>query len=138
MRCRSPRGGSTLITSAPKSDRITAAPGPAIKLARSSTFNPEKMLSVVIGSPHLSAVAYDLPARGGPWGACGNSGREGRAERSRWIGHEVRRQSMARWRKPLVGRGEVNLALEGRQSIARRRKPLVRRSKTNPALEGRQ
>src|SRR5580704_8479451 len=38
----SPEGGSTLITSAPKSDRITAAPGPATKLARSTTFSPEK------------------------------------------------------------------------------------------------
>src|SRR5205085_11806363 len=36
------------MTSAPKSDRITAAAGPAIKLARSTTFNPEKMLSVFI------------------------------------------------------------------------------------------
>src|SRR5260370_424545 len=44
----SPEGGSTLITSAPKSDRITAAPGPAMKLARSTTFTPEKILSVVI------------------------------------------------------------------------------------------
>src|SRR3954467_6507458 len=35
------------MTSAPKSDRITAAAGPAIKLARSTTFSPEKMLSVV-------------------------------------------------------------------------------------------
>src|SRR5580698_6229588 len=45
--CRhnSPFGGSTLITSAPKSDRITAALGPAIKLARSTTFSPEKILS---------------------------------------------------------------------------------------------
>src|SRR6266436_5238649 len=42
---RSPDGGSTLMTSAPKSDRITAALGPAIKLARSTTFSPEKMLS---------------------------------------------------------------------------------------------
>src|SRR4029077_14975541 len=44
----SPEGGSTLITSAPKSDRITAAPGPAMKLARSTTFKPEKMLSIVM------------------------------------------------------------------------------------------
>src|SRR6266478_760623 len=44
----SPLGGSTLITSAPKSDRITAAPGPAMKLARSTTFTPEKIFSVVI------------------------------------------------------------------------------------------
>src|SRR4051812_16830185 len=33
------------MTSAPKSDRITAALGPAIKLARSTTLSPEKMLS---------------------------------------------------------------------------------------------
>src|SRR6266545_6917217 len=46
MRQVSPFGGSTLITSAPKSDRITAAPGPAMKLAKSTTFKPEKMLSV--------------------------------------------------------------------------------------------
>src|SRR5580658_9816035 len=46
---RSPLGGSTLITSAPKSDRITAALGPAMKLARSTTLSPEKMLSLAIG-----------------------------------------------------------------------------------------
>src|ERR1700748_1983348 len=44
----SPLGGSTLTTSAPKSDKITAAPGPAKKLAKSTTFSPEKMLSVVV------------------------------------------------------------------------------------------
>src|SRR5258706_9604610 len=50
----SPEGGSTLITSAPKSDKITAAPGPAMKLARSTTFSPEKMLSLVTGvSPDM-------------------------------------------------------------------------------------
>src|SRR5207249_3977109 len=43
----SPFGGSTLTTSAPKSDKMTAAPGPAMKLARSTTFNPEKIFSVV-------------------------------------------------------------------------------------------
>src|SRR5882757_8989153 len=50
--CRhsSPLGGSTLMTSAPKSDRITAALGPAMKLARSTTFSPEKILSFAIGS----------------------------------------------------------------------------------------
>jgi hypothetical protein len=32
----------------PPGDTITAAPGPAMKLARSTTFSPEKMLSVVI------------------------------------------------------------------------------------------
>src|SRR5271163_3497272 len=44
----SPEGGSTFITSAPKSDRITAALGPAMKLARSTTLSPEKMLSLAI------------------------------------------------------------------------------------------
>src|SRR3954463_6490249 len=43
----SPPGGSTLITSAPKSDKMTAALGPAMKLARSTTFNPEKMFSAL-------------------------------------------------------------------------------------------
>src|ERR1700676_1040322 len=38
------------MTSAPKSDRITAALGPAMKLARSTTFSPEKILSFSIGS----------------------------------------------------------------------------------------
>src|SRR5713226_9632100 len=49
--CRhsSPLGGSTLMTSAPKSDRITAALGPAIKLAKSTTLSPEKRLSLAIG-----------------------------------------------------------------------------------------
>src|SRR5713226_10208864 len=45
---RSPDGGSTLMTSAPKSDKMTAALGPAIKLAKSTTFNPEKILSVAM------------------------------------------------------------------------------------------
>jgi hypothetical protein len=45
----SPVGGSTLMTSAPKSDKITAALGPAMKLAKSTTFSPEKMLSLAIG-----------------------------------------------------------------------------------------
>src|SRR5882757_4285551 len=36
------------MTSAPKSERITAALGPAMKLARSTTFNPEKILSLTI------------------------------------------------------------------------------------------
>src|SRR5712672_1871338 len=47
-RHRSPCGGSTLMTSAPKSDRITAALGPAMKLARSTTFSPENILSLAI------------------------------------------------------------------------------------------
>jgi hypothetical protein len=36
------------MTSAPKSDRITAALGPAMKLAKSTTFNPEKILSLAM------------------------------------------------------------------------------------------
>src|SRR6266446_2383122 len=47
----SPSGGSTLMTSAPKSDRIVAAPGPAMKLASSTTLKPEKMFSSAIKSP---------------------------------------------------------------------------------------
>ena len=39
-RCRSPEGDSILITSAPKSDSTTAAPGPAMKLETSRTFRP--------------------------------------------------------------------------------------------------
>jgi hypothetical protein len=35
------------MTSAPKSDTITAALGPAMQLAKSTTFNPEKIFSVV-------------------------------------------------------------------------------------------
>src|SRR5271169_3311711 len=45
---RSPAGGSTLMTSAPKSDKITAALGPAMKLAKSTTFRPAKILSSTI------------------------------------------------------------------------------------------
>src|SRR6185312_12006263 len=43
-------GGSILITSAPKSDRIVAAAGPAIQLAQSITFRPENRLSVMFVS----------------------------------------------------------------------------------------
>src|SRR5258705_1707905 len=53
LRQMSPVGGSTLITSAPKSDRITAALGPAMKLARSTTLSPEKMLSVMSRSVEM-------------------------------------------------------------------------------------
>jgi hypothetical protein len=52
----SPDGGSTLITSAPKSDKITAAAGPAMKLAKSTTFKPEKMLSLVISNSFVLVV----------------------------------------------------------------------------------
>jgi hypothetical protein len=44
-----------LITSAPKSDKIVAAPGPAMKLDKSTTFSPENMLPSVI---------FDLLLRG--------------------------------------------------------------------------
>src|SRR6266404_3090474 len=54
----SPLGGSTLMTSAPKSDKITAALGPAMKLASSTTFNPEKILSLIcFPSIHVSGCA---------------------------------------------------------------------------------
>src|SRR5882724_121874 len=58
--CRhnSPPGGSTLMTSAPKSDKITAALGPAMKLASSTTFKPEKILSLIcFPSIHVSGCA---------------------------------------------------------------------------------
>src|SRR5258707_5174318 len=47
------------MTSAPKSDRITAALGPAMKLAKSTTFSPEKMLSLAMAvlSKSLCAAA---------------------------------------------------------------------------------
>src|SRR5580704_13690346 len=38
------------MTSAPKSDKITAALGPAMKLAKSTTFSPEKMLSLAMAA----------------------------------------------------------------------------------------
>src|SRR3954447_24930834 len=50
----SPLGGSTLMTSAPKSDRMTAALGPAMKLAKSTTFSPEKILSFMVCLVRLS------------------------------------------------------------------------------------
>src|SRR6202035_1498955 len=54
----SPSGGSTLITSAPKSDRIVAAAGPAIKLARSTTLSPEKILFSLIRPPTSPFVRH--------------------------------------------------------------------------------
>src|SRR5262245_637177 len=45
------------MTSAPKSDRMTAAPGAATKLEKSTTFSPEKMLSLAIGSLLIRRVA---------------------------------------------------------------------------------
>src|SRR5258708_23270493 len=42
------------MTSAPKSESTVAAPGPAMKLARSTTFKPENMFSVSIASPVMS------------------------------------------------------------------------------------
>src|SRR5258705_1701508 len=51
------------MTSAPKSDRITAALGPAMKLARSTTFSPEKMLSLAMFvSPESFAALSSSPA----------------------------------------------------------------------------
>jgi hypothetical protein len=48
-----------LTTSAPKSDKIVAAPGPAMKLDRSTTFNPENMLPSVIFISFFPIAAYD-------------------------------------------------------------------------------
>src|SRR5215813_12895909 len=59
----SPLGGSTLMTSAPKSERITAAPGAATKLEKSTTFSPEKMLSLAIVAlldRLLASASYEL------------------------------------------------------------------------------
>src|SRR5258708_7262383 len=44
------------MTSAPKSERMTAAAGPAMKLAKSTTFNPEKMFSVVMRVSLLASL----------------------------------------------------------------------------------
>src|SRR6266850_5082118 len=53
------------MTSAPKSDRITAALGAAMKLARSTTFKPEKMLSFAMtGLSSLQVSSPPLEARG--------------------------------------------------------------------------
>src|ERR1700761_3845487 len=48
-------GGSILITSAPKSDRMVAAAGPAIQLAQSMTFSPVNRLSLMTDSRRLVA-----------------------------------------------------------------------------------
>src|SRR6185503_13607216 len=49
------------MTSAPKSDKITAALGPAMKLASSTTFNPEKILSLIcFPSIHESVCLFLL------------------------------------------------------------------------------
>src|SRR5258708_3602545 len=61
---RSPIGGSTLMTSAPKSDKITAALGPAMKLAKSTTFSPEKMflLTIAVLSESLCLAIFSSTA----------------------------------------------------------------------------
>src|SRR5258707_3863760 len=53
------------MTSAPKSDKITAALGPAMKLAKSTTFSPEKMLLLVMAvlSKSLCAAAASPTAK---------------------------------------------------------------------------
>src|SRR5438874_4629501 len=63
MRHISPLGGSTLMTSAPKSDRMTAALGPAMKLAKSTTFSLETILSFMVC---LVRVSHGR-ARSGPF-----------------------------------------------------------------------
>ena len=66
----SPLGGSTLMTSAPKSDRIAAALGPAMKLAKSTTFNPEKILPVVFSTGLFIVFDFKLA---GPLPLSGNA-----------------------------------------------------------------
>src|SRR6267154_3758465 len=62
------------MTSAPKSDRITAALGPAMKLARSTTFKPEKMLSFAMtGLSSLQVASPPLEARDALFQECGRS-----------------------------------------------------------------
>src|SRR5580693_8909086 len=56
-------GGSILITSAPKSDMIVAAAGPAIQLAQSITFRPVNRLSVTtVPSPRWCGMTTHCPA----------------------------------------------------------------------------
>src|ERR1700735_3777594 len=57
-------GGSILITSAPKSDMIVAAAGPAIQLAQSITFKPVNRLSVTVS--RLLVGENNRPRRGEP------------------------------------------------------------------------
>src|SRR5215468_10260579 len=57
----SPEGGSTLTTSAPKSERITAAAGAATKVEKSTTLSPEKMLSLATGSLLNCRVCFSGP-----------------------------------------------------------------------------
>src|SRR5215470_9414696 len=61
----SPEGGSTLTTSAPKSERITAAVGAATKVEKSTTLRPEKMLSLAIGSLLNCRVCFSGPGTAG-------------------------------------------------------------------------
>src|SRR5262249_52746965 len=52
-------GGSILITSAPKSERMVAAAGPAIQLAQSMTFRPAKIPSAIRRYPRDTAYPDD-------------------------------------------------------------------------------
>src|SRR5471032_2649683 len=78
-------GGSTLITSAPKSDRMVVAAGPAIKLARSTTLSPVNRLSLggtvmvfLVGFgdqtaawlPGVVAASASAPSASNPDGVC--------------------------------------------------------------------
>ncbi len=49
-------GGSILITSAPKSERMVAAAGPAIQLAQSITRRPENIPSLIVSNPFKRAI----------------------------------------------------------------------------------
>jgi hypothetical protein len=65
------------MTSAPKSYKITAAPGPAMKLAKSTTFSPEKMLLQALLDSHgvHSTDIHTLTVYGVEGIACDNETR---------------------------------------------------------------
>ena len=59
-----------MMTSAPKSDSIVAAAGPAIQLAQSITFRPANRFSVMCGiPPHKGTDATVGDMRGQAWQA---------------------------------------------------------------------
>src|SRR5258708_5839009 len=55
------------MTSAPKSERMTAAPGPAMKLARSTTLRPEKILSAALAVTFDCCCAVSRVTRARPY-----------------------------------------------------------------------
>src|SRR4029077_20159379 len=101
----SPSGGSTLTTSAPKSDKMVAAPGPAMKLDKSTTFNPENMLPSVILISFFTIAAYG----------------SGSFETSKWRASSTFPETSVR-----VSRGTPTYLLSCHQSTRRLRKARLR------------